>query len=63
MKKFVGVLIVALLFLSACSNNRYTYRPSPRPAYKTSEGKKKTKHYNSLQYGGRSAKTTRTYYQ
>jgi hypothetical protein len=63
MKKAVGFLLVALLFLSACSNNRYSYRPNPRPAYKTSEGKKKIKHYNSLQYGGSSAKTTKTYYQ
>jgi hypothetical protein len=63
MKKAVGFLLVALIIFSACSGPKYGYRPSPRPAYKTSDGKKKTKHYNSLQYGGKSTSIKKTYYQ
>jgi hypothetical protein len=48
MKKYVGIL-VALLIISACS--------SPKPYYKTAKGKKKTKYYNEIQFGGKSAST------
>ena len=49
MKKLVGVLMVALIAMSACS--------TPRPYYKTAEGKKKQKYYNEIQFGGKSAAT------
>jgi hypothetical protein len=39
---FVVVLVIASL-VSSCA--------SPKPAYKTREGKKKLEHYNKLQYG------------
>jgi hypothetical protein len=48
MKRYVG-LLVALLIISACS--------SPKPYYKTAKGKKKTKYYNEIQFGGKSAST------
>lgn len=41
------VIAVALLFaLAACG---------PKPYYKTAKGKKKTKYYNDIQFGGKSA--------
>ena len=46
MKKYVG-LVLMLIFISACS--------SPKPYYKTAKGKKKTKYYNEIQFGGKSA--------
>jgi ABC-type oligopeptide transport system substrate-binding subunit len=42
MKKIVAVYVLSLLFLSACG---------PKAYYKTSEGKKKQKYYNDIQYG------------
>jgi hypothetical protein len=50
MKKYIGI-VVALIFLSACS--------SPKPYYKTAKGKKKQKYYNEIQFGGKSASTMR----
>jgi hypothetical protein len=49
MKKLVGFLLVALIIFSGCS--------TPRPYYKTAEGKKKQKYYNEIQFGGKSAST------
>jgi hypothetical protein len=49
MKRIVGILVVALIFLSACS--------SPKPYYKTAKGKKKKKYYNEIEFGGKSAST------
>lgn len=46
MKKYVGLILV-LVFISACS--------TPKPYYKTAKGKKKTKYYNEIQFGGKSA--------
>ncbi|MFZ1807549.1 MAG: hypothetical protein WAU36_10025 [Cyclobacteriaceae bacterium] len=43
MKKLVGIAVVVMLFLGSCA--------SPKPYYETSEGKKKLKHYNKLQFG------------
>ena len=42
MKKLWILLALSFLF-SACG---------PKPMYKTMEGKKKLKHYNSIQFGG-----------
>ena len=53
MKKLVGILIVALIFFSACS--------SPKPYYKTAEGKRKQKYYNEIQFGGKSASTMKKF--
>ena len=46
MKKVIGLVVVALIFLSSCG---------PKPYYKTAKGKKKTKYYNEIQFGGKSA--------
>lgn len=46
MKKYAAV-ILALIFISACS--------MPKPYYKTAKGKKKQKYYNEIQFGGKSA--------
>lgn len=51
MKKAAGLLLVTLIFMSACSMNK--------PYYKTAEGKRKQKYYNELQFGGKSASTTK----
>lgn len=42
MKKLVGLVLVVML-MGACA--------TPKPYYETSEGKKKLKHYNKLQFG------------
>lgn len=47
MKKLVGIVVVIALAIGACS--------SPKPYYKTKEGKKKQKYYNDIQFGGKSA--------
>ncbi len=39
--KSVSLFIVFVIFLSACG---------PKPQYKTKEGKRKNKYYNSIQY-------------
>jgi len=49
MKRIVGILVVVLIFISACS--------SQKPYYKTAEGKKKKKYYNEIEFGGKSAST------
>jgi hypothetical protein len=49
MKKVVGIMLVALIMFTACS--------SPKPYYKTAEGKRKQKYYNEIQFGGKSAAT------
>jgi len=49
MKKLVGFSMMAVIIFSACS--------TPRPYYKTAEGKKKQKYYNEIQFGGKSAST------
>jgi hypothetical protein len=49
MKKVVGIILVASFVFSACS--------SGKPYYKTSEGKRKQKYYNDIQFGGKSAST------
>ena len=49
MKRIVGILVVVLIFISACS--------SPKPYYKTAKGKKKKKYYNEIEFGGKSAST------
>jgi hypothetical protein len=41
----VGLFALAILFV-ACG---------PKPYYKTHKGKKKTKYYNEIQFGGKSA--------
>lgn len=53
MKKAAGILIVISILFSACSMQ------VQKPYYKTAEGKKKQKYYNELQFGGKSASTTR----
>ncbi|ELR69441.1 hypothetical protein C900_04973 [Fulvivirga imtechensis AK7] len=50
--KFVSLLIVGVLLLTACG---------PRPQYKTRVGKKKLKHYNSIQYGQTEPKTFKSF--
>lgn len=52
MKKYI-VIILALAIISACS--------TPKPYYKTAKGKKKTKYYNEIQFGGKSASQMRKY--
>ena len=47
MKKITGLLLILFIVLGACS--------SPKPYYKTAKGKKKTKYYNEIQFGGKSA--------
>ena len=49
MKKVVGITLVAAIIFSACA--------SPKPYYKTAEGKRKQKYYNEIQFGGKSAST------
>jgi len=49
MKKYFGI-VLAILILSACG---------PKPAYKTAKGKKKTKYYNELQFGGKTTNVKR----
>jgi len=49
MKKVVGLMLVASVILSSCA--------SPKPYYKTAEGKRKQKYYNEIQFGGKSAST------
>ena len=44
-KSVVGLLALAV-FCAACG---------PKPYYKTHKGKKKTKYYNEIQFGGKSA--------
>lgn len=51
MKKAAGIFIVIAILFSACSMHK--------PYYKTAEGKKKQKYYNELQFGGKSASTTK----
>ncbi|MDN4167024.1 hypothetical protein QWY31_16050 [Cytophagales bacterium LB-30] len=41
MRSILALLLVVLIIFSSCG---------PRPQYKTREGKKKMKHYNSIQY-------------
>ena len=48
MKKLVGVLLIVTIIASACAGNK--------PYYKTSEGKRKQKYYNDIQFGGRKAR-------
>jgi hypothetical protein len=42
MKKLAGIIVVAAIMLSACG---------PKPYYKTTEGRKKQRYYNSIQFG------------
>jgi len=46
MKKIAVVVVLFLFTLGACG---------PKPYYKTAKGKKKTKYYNDIQFGGKSA--------
>ena len=46
MKKVVGIVLLLVFALGACG---------PKPYYKTAKGKKKTKYYNEIQFGGKSA--------
>jgi len=48
MKKKRIVMMVVLVAWTLCACG-------PKPYYKTSEGKKKQKYYNDIQYGGKSA--------
>lgn len=50
--KFVSFLVVGIILLSACG---------PKPQYKTRVGKKKLKHYNSIQYGKTEPKTFKSF--
>jgi len=43
MKKLVGLVLVVLLTMGACA--------TPKPYYETTQGKKRLKHYNKLQFG------------
>lgn len=49
MKKVVVFLLVATVGLSSCIG--------PKAYYKTAEGKRKQKYYNTIQFGGKSAAT------
>jgi hypothetical protein len=49
MKKLVGIVLILMVIASGCS--------TPKPYYKTAKGKKKTKYYNDIQFGGKSAST------
>jgi hypothetical protein len=49
MKKVVGVLIALSVIFSSCMGSK--------PYYKTTEGKRKQKYYNEIQFGGKSAST------
>lgn len=46
MKKIIGLLLACSILIGACG---------PKPYYKTAKGKKKTKYYNDIQFGGKSA--------
>ena len=48
MKKYFGIFLIVSVILSACG--------SSKPYYKTSEGKKKQKYYNDIQFGGKKAR-------
>lgn len=50
MKKVIGIFVLSVLMM-ACH--------MPKPYYKTAEGKKKQKYYNDIQFGGKSASTTK----
>lgn len=43
-----GLLLLCAILLTSCG---------PKPQYKTSLGKKKTKYYNNIQYGKEKPKT------
>jgi hypothetical protein len=43
MRKFDVFLVSALILFTSCT--------SPKPAYKTANGKKKLKYYNAIQFG------------
>lgn len=51
MKKYIGIVLI-LIIISACG---------PKPYYKTAKGKKKTKYYNEIQFGGKSASEMKKY--
>jgi hypothetical protein len=53
MKKVAGLLVAASIILSSCA--------TPKPYYKTAEGKKKQKYYNEIQFGGKSASTMKKF--
>jgi hypothetical protein len=53
MKKAAGIFILLSILFSACSME------VRKPYYKTAEGKKKQKYYNELQFGGKTASTTK----
>jgi ABC-type oligopeptide transport system substrate-binding subunit len=44
--RIIAGIVACFLLLVACG---------PKPYYKTSKGKKKTKYYNEIQFGGKSA--------
>ena len=46
MKKVAAIVLLFVFVVSACG---------PKPYYKTAKGKKKTKYYNEIQFGGKSA--------
>lgn len=48
MKKLLGFVLLVSFVLSSCASNK--------PYYKTSEGKRKQKYYNDIQFGGRKAR-------
>ncbi|UII27096.1 hypothetical protein LVD15_01335 [Fulvivirga maritima] len=50
--KYFCLLLTSLTLLTSCG---------PKPQYKTSLGKKKLKHYNSVQYGTESPKTFKSF--
>lgn len=50
MKKVVGLCLIVSFILSSCG---------PKPYYKTSEGKRKQKYYNEIQFGGKNPATTK----
>ncbi len=45
MRRIFSLIVILAIALASCHSNK--------PAYKTSSGKKKLKHYNKLQYGER----------
>lgn len=53
MKKAAGLFIIASIIFSSCSMEMH------KPYYKTAEGKRKQKYYNELQFGGKTASTTK----
>jgi hypothetical protein len=46
-KQLIGFLLTGVIILSSCA--------SSKPYYKTTEGKRKQKYYNDIQFGGKSA--------